>query len=81
MGTYQRPTARIASLGNSSLIQQNTPRPHMKNRLRFGQAHGTFPIIPPFSESVDWAASTLSAEAILELPLQFEDENLDEAST
>jgi hypothetical protein len=52
-----------------------------RNRLHFGQAHGTFPTIPPFSESVDWAASTLSAEAILEGHLPFEDENLDDAST
>jgi hypothetical protein len=51
------------------------------NRLHFGQAHGTFPIIPTFSESVDWAASTLYAEAVLEGHLPFENENLDDAST
>jgi hypothetical protein len=51
-----------------------------RNRL-FGQAHGTFPPIPPFSESVNWAAFTLSAEAILEGHLPFEDEKLDDAST
>jgi hypothetical protein len=68
MGTYPRPTTRFASLGCSS-------------PSHFGQAHGTFPTIPPFSKSVDWVASTLSAEAILEGHLPFDDENLDEAST
>jgi hypothetical protein len=33
------------------------------------------------SELAEWAASTLSAEALLEGRLRFEDENLDEAST
>ena len=37
-----------------------------RNRLHFGQAHGTFPTIPPFSEDIDWAASTTISDEILE---------------
>jgi hypothetical protein len=37
-----------------------------RNRLHFGQAHGTFPTIPPFSENIDWAASTPVSDDILE---------------
>ena len=35
-------------------------------RRHFGQADGTFPTVPPFSEWVDWGASTHSCELILE---------------
>ena len=37
-----------------------------RNQVHFGQAHGTFPTIPPFSEWVDWQASTHTSELILE---------------
>lgn len=37
-----------------------------RNQRHFGQAHGTFPTIPPFSEWVDWSASSHAAELILE---------------
>jgi hypothetical protein len=52
-----------------------------RNRLHFGQAHGTFPTIPPFTDAVDWAASTTSADAILEGALPFADDKIDETST
>ena len=37
-----------------------------RNRDHFGQAQGTFPTVPPFSEHVDWAAGTYESEMILE---------------
>ena len=37
-----------------------------RNRKHFGQAKGNFPTIPPFSEHVNWAASTHEADLILE---------------
>jgi hypothetical protein len=52
-----------------------------RNRLHFGQAHGTFPTIPPFTNAVDWTASTPDADAILEGALPFADDELDETST
>ena len=35
------------------------------NQTHFGQAHRSFPTIPPFSEWVNWQASTYQAELIL----------------
>ena len=35
------------------------------NEAYFGQAHRSFPTIPPFSEWVDWQASTYQAKLIL----------------
>ena len=35
------------------------------NQTHFGQAHRSFPTIPPFSEWVDWQASTYQAKLIL----------------
>ena len=52
-----------------------------RNRLHFGQAHGTFPTIPPFSDAVDWIASTPAADEILEGTLPFADDDLDETTT
>jgi hypothetical protein len=49
-----------------------------RNRLHFGQAHGNFPTIPPFTNAVDWTASTPDADAILEGALPFADDELDE---
>ena len=46
-----------------------------RNRLHFGQAHGTFPTIPPFTNAVDWTASTPDADAILE-PYHLQTTNL-----
>lgn len=37
-----------------------------RNKVHFGQAHGTFPTIPPFSDAIDWGASTPAADAILQ---------------
>ena len=37
-----------------------------RNQTHFGQAHGTFPTVPPFSEWVDWSASSHTADLILE---------------
>lgn len=37
-----------------------------RNQSHFGQAQGTFPTIPPFSEWIDWGASTHISELILE---------------
>ena len=36
-----------------------------RNRPHFGQAHGTFPTQPPFSETIDWAASSPSSDDLL----------------
>ena len=35
------------------------------NQRHFGQAHGTFPTVPPFSEWIDWCASSHISELIL----------------
>ena len=37
-----------------------------RNTMHFGQAKGSFPTVPPFSDHVDWAASTYESELILE---------------
>ena len=37
-----------------------------RNQTHFGQAHGKFPTVPPFSEWIDWGASTHVAELLLE---------------
>ena len=37
-----------------------------RNQRHFGQAHGTFPTVPPFSEWIDWGASSHISELILE---------------
>ncbi|KAL7574197.1 hypothetical protein ACA910_014872 [Epithemia clementina (nom. ined.)] len=37
-----------------------------RNQQHFGQAAGTFPTVPPFSEWIDWTASTHVAELLLE---------------
>jgi hypothetical protein len=47
-----------------------------RNQSHFGQAHGSFPTKPPFSEWVDWGASSHTSELILEG--EFHDETLDE---
>ena len=49
-----------------------------KNTQHFGQAHGTFPTVPPYSEWVNWGASSHTAELILEG--NFQDESLDKIS-
>ena len=36
------------------------------NQHHFGQADGTFPTVPPFSEWVDWGASSHTADLILD---------------
>jgi hypothetical protein len=52
-----------------------------RNRLHFGQTYGTFPTIPPFTDGIDWTASTTAADDPLQGTLPFADEELDEAST
>jgi hypothetical protein len=37
-----------------------------RNRIHFGQAKGTFPTTPLFSNHVDWMASTIATDMILE---------------
>ena len=37
-----------------------------RNKSHFGQALGTFPTVPPFTELVDWCASTLESDQLLE---------------
>ena len=37
-----------------------------RNQTHFGQARGTVPATSPFSEHIDWAASTHEADLILE---------------
>ena len=36
-----------------------------RNQRHFGQAHGAFPTVPPFSEWVDWGASSHISKLIL----------------
>ena len=36
------------------------------NQHHFGQAEGTFPSVPPFSEWIDWGASSHIADLILD---------------
>jgi hemolysin activation/secretion protein len=45
-----------------------------RNRKHFGQAQGTPPTISPFKEHIDWAASTHTAEVILEGANPFEND-------
>jgi hypothetical protein len=49
--------------------------------VHFGQAHGTFPTVPPFNSAVDWTASTPEADDILLGTLPFAEEAVDETST
>ena len=37
-----------------------------RNQRHLGQANGTFPTVPPFSEKIDWGASTHTADLILD---------------
>jgi hypothetical protein len=46
------------------------------NQIHFGQAHGTFPTTPQFTDHVDWMASTISADMILNGEDPFEDVNI-----
>lgn len=45
-------------------------------QIHFGQAQGSFPTVPLFSEWVDWGASTHQAEIMLEGT--FQDETIEE---
>jgi hypothetical protein len=36
-----------------------------RNQVHFGQAHGTFPTTPQFTNHIDWMASTITADMIL----------------
>jgi hypothetical protein len=47
-----------------------------RNQIHFGQAHGTFPTTPQFTDHVDWMASTIRADMILNGEDPFEDINI-----
>jgi hypothetical protein len=49
-----------------------------RNQIHFGQAHGTFPTTPQFTDHIDWMASTISADMILNGETPFEDVNIPE---
>ena len=49
------------------------------NQTHFGQAHGSFPTIPPFSEWVNWQASTYQGK--LSLNGTFHQDELNKLST
>lgn len=51
-----------------------------RNRLHFGQAQGTFPTVPPFSETVDWEAGTYQADLILDGTIPYSSVEIDEIS-
>jgi hypothetical protein len=45
-----------------------------RNQVHFGQAHGTFPTTPQFTtDHIDWMASTITADMILNSEDPFED--------
>jgi hypothetical protein len=44
-----------------------------RNQIHFGQAHGTFPTTRQFTDHVDWMASTITADMILNGKNPFED--------
>jgi hypothetical protein len=44
-----------------------------RNQIHFGQAHGTFPTTPQFTDHINWMASTISADMILNGEDPFED--------
>ena len=55
----------------TELITRDTPQEiesklRDRNQRHFGQAHGMFPTVPPFSEWIDWGASSHISELILE---------------
>ena len=49
-----------------SVPKELEERIRQRNQKHFGQAEGTFPTVPPFSEWVDWGASTHVADLLLE---------------
>ena len=60
----------IASENCEEWITVETPKElqealQQRNQRHFGQALGTFPTIPPFSEKIDWGASTHTSKLIL----------------
>jgi hypothetical protein len=44
-----------------------------RNQVHFGQAHGTLPTTSQFTDHIDWMASTISADMILNSENPFED--------
>jgi hypothetical protein len=44
-----------------------------RNQGHFGQAHVTFPTTPQFTDHIDWMASTISSDMILNGEDPFED--------
>ena len=49
-----------------------------RNQKHFGQASGTFPTVPQFSEKIDWGASTHTSDLILDG--EFDDSELAETA-
>ena len=47
-------------------LQEIDSKLHEHNQSHFGQAHSTFATVPPFSEWIDWGASSHTSEIILE---------------
>ena len=73
-----------SSTSNVNWISLETPHEieealQIHNQTHFGQAHGSFPTIPPFSRWVAWQASTYQTELILNST--FQQDKLDELST
>jgi hypothetical protein len=44
-----------------------------QNQVHFGQAHGTFPTTPQFTDHINWMASTISSDMIMKGENPFED--------
>jgi hypothetical protein len=43
------------------LLELESQRLQHRNQVHFGQAHGTFPTTPQFTDHIDWMASTITA--------------------
>jgi len=51
-----------------------------RNKLHFGQAHGTFPTKAPFSEKITWEADTPFSDMLLDGNIPFSDDEIDDIS-
>jgi hypothetical protein len=59
----------------------NPPGAQLQKSSPFSQASGSSPTVPPFTNAINWTASTPAADDVLQSNLLFADEELDEAST
>ena len=48
-----------------------------RNRAHFGQAQGTFPTTPEFSDKIDWGASTIESDIVLDGDSPFAEGEID----